>query len=80
MHLALLLVLVRLSLQERTALLQQVSVISRDNSLGAAGLIGPSQPSDKEEFILTFTRKDLREGNPLKWRHSSIRKCTIPCF
>lgn len=55
----------------------RVSVISGDNSLGAADLIRPTLLTDKEVFIITFTRKDqVREGSTEKWKHS----LTIPCF
>ena len=27
-------------------------------------------------FVITYTRKDLREGNTEKWKHSSVRKET----
>lgn len=50
------------------------TVISKDNYLGVADLIEPILLSEKERFVIIYTRKDLREGNPEKWRHSSVRK------
>lgn len=54
----------------------RATVISRDNYLGAADLIEPILLSVKERFVITYTRKGLREGNPEKWKHSSVRKCS----